>query len=327
MSHLDPARYEVIPVGITLEGVWTVGETDTSKLKIVDRALPSVELRDELYLSLSPAHRGEFRFVRDGSLYATADVIFPVLHGRFGEDGTIQGMFELSGVPYVGSGVLSSSCGMDKEYTKKLLAAEGLPVGREVILRGRDELTDSEREILGLPVFVKPARGGSSIGVSRVTQWADLPAAVALAKTHDEKVIIESEIVGVEVECGVLQYADGRVVASVPAQLAGTGSGEEGFYGFDTKYLDDVVTAHIPAPLPPEVIELIQSLSVEAFHAVACDGLARVDFFVTAEGPVLNEINTLPGFTPISMYPQVFAASGVDFETLIDVLIARALAR
>ena len=327
MSHLDPERYEVIPVGITLEGVWTVGESDTEKLKTVDRIMPKVELKDEIYISLTPAQRGEFRYVRDGSLFATVDVVFPVLHGRFGEDGTIQGMFELSGVPYVGAGVLASSCAMDKEYTKKLMAAEGLPVGREVILRGRESLSETEQAMLGLPVYVKPARGGSSIGISRVSSWADLPAAIALAKAHDEKVIVEAEIVGVEVECGVLQYPDGRVVASVPAQLVGTNAGEEGFYGFDTKYLDDVVTAEIPAPLSPEVTELIQSLSIETFHALACDGLARVDFFVTAEGPVINEINTLPGFTPISMYPQVFAATGVGYEDLLDVLVQRAIAR
>ncbi|MDO4685357.1 MAG: D-alanine--D-alanine ligase family protein [Corynebacterium sp.] len=327
MSHLNPERYEVIPVGITLDGVWTVGESDTEKLKTVNRVMPKVELKDEIYLSMTPAHCGEFRYVKDGSVFAKADVIFPALHGRFGEDGTIQGIFELSGVPYVGAGVLASSCGVDKEYTKKLMAAEGLPVGREVILRGRDELTEAEQAMLGLPVFVKPARGGSSIGISRVTRWEDLPAAVALAKSHDEKVIIEAEIVGIEVECGVLQYPDGHVVASVPAQLMGTDSGEEGFYGFDTKYLDDIVTAQIPAQLPPEVTELIQSLSIETFHALACDGLARVDFFVTADGPVLNEINTLPGFTPISMYPQVFEAIGIVFEELVDVLVQRAIAR
>ena len=179
--------------------------------------------------------------------------------------------------------------------------------------------------MLGLPVFVKPARGGSSIGVSRVTSWDDLDAAIALAKANDTKVIVEAEIIGVEVECGVLEQPDGSLIASVPAQLIDTESGEEGFYGFDTKYLDDVVTAQIPAPLEAETITLIQSLALEAFQAVNCTGLARVDFFVTAQGPVLNEINTLPGFTPISMYPQVFAATGITYEQLLDTLIQRAL--
>lgn len=324
MSHLDTEHYQIIPIGITKEGAWTVGETDPEKLRIIDRVLPTVEMREEVVLSVNPATKGQFRY-QDGSLYTEVDVIFPVLHGLFGEDGTIQGYFELSGVPYVGAGVLASSCGMDKEYTKKLMAAEGLPVGKEVILRGEEKLTTADKKMLGLPVFVKPARGGSSIGVSRVTSWDDLDAAIALAKANDTKVIVEAEIIGVEVECGVLEQPDGSLIASVPAQLIDTESGEEGFYGFDTKYLDDVVTAQIPAPLEAETITLIQSLALEAFQAVNCTGLARVDFFVTAQGPVLNEINTLPGFTPISMYPQVFAATGITYEQLLDTLIQRAL--
>lgn len=324
MSHLDPDRYQVVPVGITKEGVWTVGESDPEKLRIIDRVLPEVHLKEEVMLSVNPATKGQFRYL-DGSLYADVDVIFPVLHGLFGEDGTIQGYFELSGVPYVGSGVLASSCGMDKEYTKKLMAAEGLPVGKEVILRGEESLTEADKKLLGLPVFVKPARGGSSIGVSRVTRWEDLDDAIAVAKANDNKVIVEAEIVGAEVECGVLQRPDGSLVASVPARLVDTDSGNEGFYGFDTKYLDDVVTAQIPADLDEETTALIQSLALEAFQAVDCVGLARVDFFVTAYGPVLNEINTLPGFTPISMYPQVFAATGITYEQLLDTLVQRAL--
>ena len=326
IAHLDPEKYEVIPVGITVDGAWVVGESDPERLRLIDRTMPEVQRREEIRPSLDPAHRGEFHFA-DGSLYATADVIFPVLHGRFGEDGTIQGMFALSDIPVVGPGVLSSAAGMDKEFTKKLMAAEGLPIGREVILRDRAELTDAEKKLLGLPVFVKPARGGSSIGISKVSRWEDLPAAVDLARQHDEKVIVESEIVGAEVECGVLQYPDGRIVASLPAMLRGTEDGDGGFYDFDTKYLDNVVTAEIPAPLDDATIELVQSLAVETFQALACEGLARVDFFVTSNGPVLNEINTMPGFTPISMYPQMFAASGVDYEELLDVLVQQALHR
>ena len=198
-------------------------------------------------------------------------------------------------------------------------------MAREVILRRRAKLTEQEKDLLGLPVFVKPARGGSSIGVSKVTSWDDFPAAAELALQHDEKVLVESEVVGAEVECGVLQYPDGSVVASVPAQLMGTGDGDEGFYGFDTKYLDDIVTAQIPAPLDDATTELISSLAIEAFHALDGEGLARVDFFVTDNGPVVNEVNTMPGFTPISMYPQVFAASGVPYEDLLDIMIQRAL--
>ena len=325
MSHLDPEKYELYPIGITQQGTWTVGESDPEKLRSTNAVMPTVTLTKEVSLAVDPARRGQFRFA-DGSEHVTVDVIFPVLHGLYGEDGTIQGLFELSGVPYVGTGVLSSACGMDKEYTKKLLAAEGLPVGKEVILRGEETLTQADCQLLGLPVYVKPARGGSSIGISRVTRWEDMDAALCEARQYDTKVIVESEIIGDEVECGVLEYPDGTVVASVPAQLVNTSVGHEGFYGFDAKYVDGDVSAMIPAPLDDAATRLIQSLAREAFQALQCSGLARVDFFVTQAGPVLNEVNTMPGFTPISMYPQVFAASGVPYAELLDTLIARALA-
>lgn len=325
MSHLDPEKYELYPIGITQQGTWTVGESDPEKLRSTNAVMPTVTLTKEVSLAADPARRGQFRFA-DGSEHVTVDVIFPVLHGLYGEDGTIQGLFELSGVPYVGTGVLSSACGMDKEYTKKLLAAEGLPVGKEVILRGEETLTQADCQLLGLPVYVKPARGGSSIGISRVTRWEDMDAALCEARQYDTKVIVESEIIGDEVECGVLEYPDGTVVASVPAQLVNTSVGHEGFYGFDAKYVDGDVSAMIPAPLDDAATRLIQSLAREAFQALQCSGLARVDFFVTPAGPVLNEVNTMPGFTPISMYPQVFAASGVPYAELLDTLIARALA-
>ena len=325
MSHLDPEKYELYPIGITQQGTWTVGESDPEKLRSTNGVMPTVTLTKEVSLAADPARRGQFRFA-DGSEHVTVDVIFPVLHGLYGEDGTIQGLFELSGVPYVGTGVLSSACGMDKEYTKKLLAAEGLPVGKEVILRGEETLTQADCQLLGLPVYVKPARGGSSIGISRVTRWEDTDAALREARQYDTKVIVESEIIGDEVECGVLEYPDGTVIASVPAQLVNTSVGHEGFYGFDAKYVDGDVSAMIPAPLDDAATRLIQSLAREAFQALQCSGLARVDFFVTPAGPVLNEVNTMPGFTPISMYPQVFAASGVPYAELLDTLIARALA-
>ena len=326
MAHLDPERYDVYPIGITEDGVWTVGENNPDALSPQGRSLPTVTMTRELQLSQSPTRRGEFRYL-DGQVHCVVDVILPVLHGRFGEDGTIQGLFELSGVPYVGAGVLSSACAMDKEYTKKLLAAEGIPVGKEVILRPGATLTDAEKNLLGLPVFVKPARGGSSIGISRVAAWSDLDDAIALAREHDNKVIVEAEIIGSEVECGVLQHPDGSVHASVTAQLVDTNAGDEGFYGFETKYLDDVVSAQIPAPLPDEINDQIRRLSLTAFEALNCEGIARVDFFVTDKGPVLNEVNTLPGFTPTSMYPQMWAATGLPYNQLIDILIDNAFTK
>jgi D-alanine-D-alanine ligase len=256
-----------------------------------------------------------------------ADVVFPVLHGPYGEDGTIQGLLELAGVPYVGAGVLASAAAMDKEFTKKLLAAEGLPVGQWAVLRsGVPTLSESDKARLGLPVFVKPARAGSSLGVSRVDSWADLDAAIDHARQTDPKVLVEAAVLGREIECGVLEYPDGRVEASPTAEIHL--GGDHTFYDFDAKYLEDVATFDIPADLPAQTTARIQELSRRAFAALDAQGLARVDFFVRPDGDVvINEVNTLPGFTPISMYPRMWAAGGVSYPELISVLIRTALAR
>ena len=325
MNNLDPQRYEIVPIAITREGTWTIGVTEG--LEIKDGKLPEVEEADELTVSLNPQGAGQIHNVTRGTLHAEVDVAFPALHGVNGEDGTIQGVFEMAGIPYVGPGVMASAVGMDKEFMRKLMAAEGLPVTRDVILRGRTELTEEERDFLGLPVFVKPARGGSSIGVSKVSSWDELDTAIAEAAKSDDKVIVEAELIGAEVEVGVLEYPDGKLVASVPAKLNGTEDSEEGFYGFDTKYLDNTVTATIPAPFDDDTIKSIQDLAIETFKSLNCEGLSRIDFFVTDNGPMINEINTLPGFTPISMYPQVFLASGVSYPELLDTLLATALAK
>jgi D-alanine-D-alanine ligase len=255
------------------------------------------------------------------------DVVFPVLHGPYGEDGTIQGLLELAGVPYVGAGVLASAAAMDKEFTKKLLAAEGLPVGDWAVLRaGVPTLSEADRARLGLPVFVKPARAGSSLGVSRVDSWTDLDAAIDHARQTDPKVLVEAAVLGREIECGVLEYPDGRVEASPTAEIHL--GGDHTFYDFDAKYLEDVATFDIPADLPDGTAARIRDLSVRAFAALDAQGLARVDFFVRPDGEVvINEVNTLPGFTPISMYPRMWAAGGVSYPELITVLIRTALAR
>ena len=257
-------------------------------------------------------------------------MVFPVLHGPYGEDGTIQGLLELAGVPYVGAGVLASAAGMDKEFTKKLLAAEGLPIGDHVVLRPRQATLELEdRERLGLPVFVKPARGGSSIGVSRVAAWDQLPAAIAHARRHDPKVIVEAAVPGRELECGVLEFPDGRVEASTVGEIrvAGVRGREDAFYDFATKYLDDAAELDVPAKIDDDVSDEVRQLAIRAFHAIDCQGLARVDFFLTDDGPVVNEINTMPGFTTISMYPRMWAASGVDYPTLLAAMVDTALAR
>ena len=340
MAHLDRSLYEVIPVGITTSGEWTLGPEDTSGLRIVDRSMPTVDPeRPRVALGLSDEDRGVLRLVdgeRSGEIVGRADVVFPVMHGTHAEDGTVQGLLELSGIPYVGPGVFASSAGMDKEFTKVVLGAAGLPIGEQVVLRpGVACLTEGDRARLGMPLFVKPARGGSSIGITKVTRAEDLDAAIAEARRFDPKVIVEAAIVGREVECGVLQYPDGRVEASLPAELhiPGEPTGQDGesagdaFYDFNTKYLDDVCTFDLPARLSEEETARLRALAVEAFHALDAHGLSRVDFFVTDRGPVINEVNTMPGFTPISMYPQMWAATGVDYPTLLDTLLRTALTR
>ena len=330
LANLDRERFDVVPVGITRDGAWVVGADDPRELAIDDRALPSVDgSRPALALPGDPTRGGLLVLDRDraGEVFAGVDVLFPVLHGPYGEDGTIQGLLELAGVPYVGAGVLASAAGMDKEFTKKLLAADGLPVGDHVVLRpGAATLTDAQRERLGLPVFVKPARAGSSLGITRVTAWDDLDAAVAKARQHDPKVLVEAAIVGREIECAVLERPDGAVVSSLPAEIRIVG--EAAFYDFDAKYLDDVCEFDVPAKLDDDVAEQLREMAVAAFRALDGQGLARVDFFVGPRGEItVNEINTMPGFTPISMYPRAWAVTGVDYPTLLTTLIETALVR
>lgn len=326
MAELPQDSFEIFPVGITQDGVWVQGSIDP----VGDSTLPSVTEGREIALSVNPQRRGEFYDAQTGEVLATVDVVFPVLHGTYGEDGTIQGLLEMAGVPYVGTGVLSSACSMDKEFTKAITRAAGIPVTREVILHDgseSDAIGNKEREYLGLPVFVKPARGGSSIGITKVDAWEDLANAVRMARLYDSKVIVEAELIGDEVEVGVLELPNGELVASPPAKLNGTADSEEGFYGFETKYLDNVVTATIPAGYDDVLNEQLAELAIRTFKALDCRGLARVDFFVTEDGPMLNEVNTMPGFTSISMFPQVFQAAGMSYSELLTTLITSALER
>jgi D-alanine-D-alanine ligase len=259
------------------------------------------------------------------------DVVLPILHGLWGEDGTIQGLLELTGIPYVGSGVLGSALGMDKHFTKVVLQAEGIAVAPWVTVtrdeweRSQDVVADRVRA-LGSPLFVKPARAGSSVGVTKITSAEGLGAALDVAFAEDDKALIESAVVGREVEIGVLGgRAGARPRASVAGEIVVSG---RGFYDFDAKYLDapgiDLVC---PADLTDEQLKEMQSLAVRAFQAIDCAGLARVDFFLTDEGWVINEVNTMPGFTPISMFPKVWQASGFSYPALIDELIDLALER
>jgi len=259
--------------------------------------------------------------------------VFPLLHGPWGEDGTIQGLFEMAGVRYVGSGVLASAVAMDKHYMRIVLAAAAIPMTRYVVVRAHEWQDDPAAvretvEALGYPVFVKPARGGSSLGISKASAVEDLDKAVAHAQTFDPKVLVEQAVEGGrELECGVLQRPDGGADASVVAEI--TGYGDHEFYDFEAKYLgEEDVTLQVPAQLRPEVREDVQRLAVTAFEAVGGEGLARVDFFLQQDGRLLlNEINTMPGFTPASMYPRMWAESGVDYRELVDRLLTLAMAR
>jgi len=330
LANLDPERFEILPVGITPEGSWVLGPADPATLAIDGRTLPTVTSGTALTLPADPStaslvvlERG-----REGEILSAVDVVFPVLHGAYGEDGTIQGLLEMVGLPYAGAGVLASAVAMDKEFTKKVLKVEGLPVGPyEVLRRGEVTLTDEQKDNLGLPVFVKPARAGSSTGITKVSDWADLDEAITTARAIDPKVLIESMIVGREVECGVLEFPDGRVEASLPAEIRILDDSLE-FYDFETKYLDDSAELDIPAKLDDAVTEKLRAMAVKAFGALDCQGLARVDFFVGPDGTlIINELNTMPGFTPSSAYPKMWAVTGVDYRTLLSTLIDTAIAR
>ncbi|HLM03655.1 MAG TPA: D-alanine--D-alanine ligase family protein [Blastococcus sp.] len=340
IAALDPDRYDVVRVGITPEGRWVLADPE-QPLAIRDGALPQVSGGTAVSLVGDPGGRG-LAVLEAGAAVGRAltevDVVFPVLHGAYGEDGTIQGLLEMSGLPYVGSGVFSSAASMDKEFTKKLLAAAGLPQGDHVVLRDADGavcpdpsvLDEAVRARLGLPVFVKPSRAGSSIGITKVTDWAQFPEAVATAAAVDEKVIVEASVPGREIECGVLARRGGGLPeASLPAEIR-LRAGVD-WYDFSAKYLDDSVDFDVPADLTPAQTAAVQEASRRAYLAMDCRGLARVDFFLgtAADGSdrlVINEVNTMPGFTPISMFPRMWAASGVSYPELVDRLVATALA-
>ena len=337
LRAIDRTRYDVLPVGITPSGRWILVEDDPDRWSIVDGRLPEVEDGPlEVLLPQGSAERA-VTVLEDGVLprrLGAVDVVFPLLHGPFGEDGTLQGLLELADVRYVGAGVLASAVGMDKHFMKLVLAGQGLPIGEFTVLRPGDfarnpaAWTETIRG-LGLPVFVKPARAGSSLGISRVDDLADLPAAIAAAELHDPKVVVEAGITGREIECAVLGGRDGaRPRASLPGEIVVTDT-RHGFYDFEAKYLDEAgVTLSCPADLPEALVREIREVAVRTFEAVGCEGLARVDVFVTPDGDVVvNEINTMPGFTPFSMYPRMWQATGLSYPDLIDELLQLALHR
>ncbi len=313
---IDRNRYDVQPIGITQTGQWVAETAEWSE--IAPGTLPSV--RDDM----PPV---EWETLR------SFDAVLPLLHGPFGEDGTIQGLFEMADVRYVGSGVLASSVGMDKPFTKTVFSAAGLPqIPYVTILPGQwdadHDRTEARVKALRLPVFVKPARAGSSSGVTKVDAIEDLDLAIRTATKFDPKVIVEGFAHGIrELECGVIQQPDGTPIVSVVGEITVAAGTDHTFYDFESKYLDGTSTNIVPADIPETLSERIRTYAIQAFEALGCEGLARVDFFDTDDGLVINEINTMPGFTPFSMFPLVWEASGVPYAELIDRLIQLALNR
>jgi D-alanine-D-alanine ligase len=306
LEHLDPGRYEVETLAIDRQGRFALGTGDS------DRALAgagSVAETLPVLANSKPAERLD-----------AVDVVIPVLHGPFGEDGTVQGLLELAGVAYVGAGVLGSALCMDKDLFKAVLRDRGIPVARNVTLRLGDEIENP----FGYPVFVKPANLGSSVGISKAHGPAELDAAVALARRHDEKVLVEEFVPGTEVECGVLGNLRPPPVASVVGEIVPHAE----WYDYSAKYDEGGSDIIVPARIPEETAERVQRLAVDSFVATECEGMARVDFFVREDGEVIvNEINTIPGFTSTSVYARLFEASGIPYPELLDRLIQLALER
>jgi D-alanine-D-alanine ligase len=365
LAAIDRSKYEVIPVGITTDGRWVQVADEPGRMAITDGELPSVEDLALPGAQVVPwAGTGESErgmAVLDAGaagviasapaqiphLFGDVDVVLPVLHGPYGEDGTIQGLLEMAGVRYVGAGVLASAVSMDKAYMNLIFAANGLPVGPYVVVKERDwpasgadpvlattgQSTPEHKRVLdeiaelGWPLFVKPARGGSSIGTSKARDIGELYEAVALARQYDPRVLVEAAIDGVEIEVSVLEGLDGGPPeTSLPGQLLVDG-GEE-FWDFEAKYLDAASGMAIPAPIPDSAIAEVRRLAAAAFEAVSCEGLARVDFFYTPDGKVIiNEINTMPGLSPASYWQKMWEASGKTFPELIDRLLESALAK
>ena len=336
LSAIDQSRYEVILIGITRDGAWTLQDGSVVSGFALGReaaALPVVVDNGTRVRLPESASTREFRVTRaDGTVSSLGDVdvAFPILHGPFGEDGTIQGALELVGLPYVGSGVLASALGMDKHFTKTVLEGAGVSVAPWVTvtrseLAANHELWQRRMHGLDLPVFVKPARAGSSVGVSKVTAWDQLEAALETAFAEDHRVLVEAAIVGREVECGVLQGRDGAPPrVSLAGEIVITG---REFYDFDAKYLDAPgIELVCPAPLREQELAELQRVAARSFEAIGGAGLARVDFFFTGSEFIVNEINTMPGFTPISMFPACWLASGMSYPALIDELITLGLA-
>ena len=322
-AAMDRNKYQIVAIGIDKQGRWHIGEA--ARL-LLGGEQATVEFRDARNAAAIMPGKSATPMIRRGGVAGLAgiDVVFPILHGPFGEDGTVQGLLKLANLPFVGAGVLGSAVGMDKDVMKRLLRDAGIAIGKFMAFEGADKISFAEvKRTLGMPLFVKPANLGSSVGISKAANPRQFSAAVKEAFRYDNKIVIEEFIAGREIECSVL--GNDNPIASLPGEIVVN----RDFYSYDAKYLD----AHgsrleIPAKLPAKVIKEIRQTAIHAYKALCCQGMARVDFFVQANGRVLvNEINTIPGFTKISMYPKMWEATGISYSKLIDRLIRLALER
>lgn len=338
VEAIDHDRFEVVTVGITPQGQWVPVDFSSDQFQISEEGVAQVPAANrQLFLSPGDGHvvslptqlGPEFSLADLGSF----DVVFPLLHGPFGEDGTVQGLLEMMHLPYVGCGVLASAAAMDKPTTKILLHEANLPAGRWETVTASQWSHDRSGVLerlahLGLPVFVKPARAGSSLGITKVSNADAMEAAVIKAQAVDPRVIVEQELTGFEVECAVLQGADGRPRTTEPGKIAMRD--DVAFYDYKTKYFgEDTVSLEIPAKIPEHLAIQVREIAGKAFEALGCEGLARVDFFVDPEkdSVVINEVNTMPGFTPFSMYPKLWEHMGIGYSQLMEELISLALTR
>jgi D-alanine-D-alanine ligase len=326
IDAIDTNKYEVVLIGIDKKGEWHLKDESRFLLPVVESGLPELSEKGE-NLALVPGKEAEQLVALSGQHRLGAlDVIFPVLHGPFGEDGTVQGLLKLTNIAFVGAGVLGSAVGMDKDVMKRLLRDAGIPIARftAAFRYSSEEIDfDQTREQLGLPLFVKPANLGSSVGISKVKDREEFEGAVRAAFRYDHKILIEECIKGREIECSVL--GNNKPIASVPGEILP----RHEFYSYEAKYLDENgAVLEIPAKLPPETSDGIRQLAVKTFSVLCCEGMARVDFFLKNDGEIIvNEINTIPGFTRISMYPKLWEATGIAYSELIDRLIQLALER
>ncbi len=324
IKAIDVEKYEIVPIVISRDGRWLLIDLERG-------SLPDPVAYAGLEVCLLPGGKGRFFAVSDPAgprELPAIDILFPVLHGLYGEDGSVQGLARMVGVPLVGCGILGSATAIDKDIAKRLLQDAGLPVARSITVRPGDHPSFEEAaNKLGSPVFVKPVRQGSSVGVSKAANADEFRAALIEAFKHDDKVLIEEFVKAREIECAVLEQTDGTLFVSLPGEIV-TGQ-DHSFYTYEAKYIDeDGAVTCVPAQLPAALTQRLRELSLDAFRALGCESLARVDFFVRPDmSMVVNEVNTMPGFTNISMYPKAMEASGVSYPVLVDRLIEHGLAR